>query len=77
MTKNEYTKEQLLERVNTIKINEGNPRARAIITRITATAEADDLPTHVAANKIAEARITSIAATRHIRVRGFQNIGHH
>ena len=36
MTKNEYTKEQLLERVNTIKINEGNPRARAIITRITA-----------------------------------------
>lgn len=63
-----YNRDQALLQVNAID---------EIITKIIATAEGDDLPTHVAANKIAEERIASIAATRHIRVRGFQNIGHH
>ena len=36
LPKNEFTKESLLERVNTVKIAEGDERARAIIGRITA-----------------------------------------
>lgn len=63
-----YNRDQALLQVNAID---------EIITRIIATAEELDIPTSVAANKLAEARIQSVAATRHIRVRGFQNIGHH
>ena len=36
MTKNEFTKESLLELVNTVKIAEGDERVRAIVGRITA-----------------------------------------
>lgn len=63
-----YNRDQALLQVNAID---------EIITRIIATAEELDIPTSVAANKIAEDRIQSIAKTRHIRARGIQNIGHH
>src|SRR5256885_13824824 len=33
-SKNEFTQQSLLERVNSVKMAEGNPRARAIVARI-------------------------------------------
>ena len=42
-----------------------------IIARIIEIAETDRVSTHVAANKLAEERIARVAATRHIRVRGY------
>ena len=41
-----------------------------IIARIIEIAEAENIPTSVAANKLAEDRIAAVARTRHIRVRG-------
>ncbi len=34
MSKNEFTVQQLLDRVNTVKVTEGNPRVRAIVARV-------------------------------------------
>lgn len=34
MSKNEFTAKQLLDRVNTVKIAEGNPRVRALVARV-------------------------------------------
>jgi leucine dehydrogenase len=58
-----YNREVALTQVNAID---------DIITRIIGIAEVEDIPTSVAANKLAEARIRAIAATRHIRARGFR-----
>lgn len=41
-----------------------------IISRIITLAETHRVSTHIAANKLAEDRIASVAATRHVRVRG-------
>lgn len=34
MSKNEFTVNQLLDRVNTVKISDGNPRVRALVARV-------------------------------------------
>jgi leucine dehydrogenase len=62
-----YNREVALTQVNAID---------DIITRIIGIAEAENIPTSVAANKLAEERIRGIAATRHIRVRGFRASSH-